>query len=225
MEDNNNKYPHDSVSINVNGKDVDIESPSEFIVSHRTGEKIPMARVKRLYDIYGSYAKVGRELGITDKTIKKHLERNAPVSTSPSQMHKHGEPENGTEIYKKIPKTQHIATKASKVADNFIEGNQGGLDNVMSTLLDSLQDPTIIARAPLRDRAIAWGIVTERLQKAKELAIRQDEAEVKRFQTKYKEEELELRKREVAAMEKGVTISIKRNFQTVGDLEEVEEED
>lgn len=232
------KYPHDNVTVNINGEKVDIKSPTAYVVSHRTGEKIPITRIKQLYDVYGSYAKVAKEVGITDKTIKKHLENYAPISSTPSQLNKIKDVSN-EEAYRHIPsspgyangsgkvsKTQHVATKASKVADNFISGNENKLETAMGLLLDSLQDTVAIGRASLRDRAIAWGIITERLQKSKELAIRQDEAEVKRYQIKRQEEELELRKREVAAMEKGVTISIQRSFQTVGDadIEDVEEE-
>lgn len=228
-----NNYVHDKVSITIDDKKVDIpakpspsEDPTAFLVSYRTGEKVPISKIQKLYDIYGSYAKVSKEVGISDKTIKRYVKERAPIESAPSEHLTQAEKKGFKET--KVSRTQHVAVKASRIADTFLESNSNVLDETMSVLLESLSDEDVIRKAPLRDRAIAWGIVAERLQKAKELAIRQSEAETKRYEITRKDEELELRKREIAALEKGVTIKVERNFQDVSkhvDVDIVESDD
>lgn len=218
------------VSITVDDKKVELptkphpsDDPTAFLVSHITGEKVPISTLQKLYDIYGSYNKVAKETGISDKTIKKYVRSSSPITSTPTEHLKISQAEQQGYRETRVSNTQHVGVKASRLADAWVKSQSQKLSDVMTALLESLSDPVVISRASLRDRAIAFGIVTERLQKSKELAIRQDESEIKRIEASRRDEEMELRKREIAAMEKGVSIQIVRKFH--GDEEPIEDVD
>ena len=212
-------YKHDDVTVTIDNQKVKVPTkphpsidPTAFITSVRTGQKVPIVEIQRLYNIHGSYLKVAKLTGISDKTIKKYVQESGPVSDL-KQIHP----------VEKSNRGRAVIRKATKIANQWMGESADDLSSAMSSLLTSINDSEAIRRAPLRDRAIAFGILTERLQKSQELGIRQQEADIKRIEVGRKNEEIELKKREVAAMEKGITINIGRKFQDVTDFVEVEE--
>jgi len=214
-------YKHDNVTVTIDDKIVRVPQkphpsvdPMAFVVSHRTGRKVPIVEIQRLYNVHGSYLKVAKLVGISDKTIKKYVKESGPVSDL-QKIHP----------VEKSNRGRAVIRKATKIANYWMEESADDLSTAMSSLLKAINDSEAIRRAPLRDRAIAFGILTERLQKSQELGIRQQEADIKRIEVGRKNEEIELKKREIAAMEKGITINIGRKFQDVTDFVKVEEVD
>ena len=234
-DDNNNednRYVHDNVTITVNEKKVEIPvppdiSPDKEIISTRNGKAYTVRELADLYNLYGSWNRIQTLTGISDKTVKRNVLGSGLVTATPTQ-HKqamNAEPRGTSNSLPQNNRTGNdvIATKSSKIMDLWTKNNSGKLMDTMTTLLDSLTNPQIIERASLRDRAIAFGIVTERMQKTKELEIRKDEVKLKRQELARRSLDQELEARKVAALEKGVTINVSRRFEDVSDVVPVEE--
>lgn len=222
-------YKHDTVSVTIDDKKVDIPSkphpsldPTAFLISTRDNKKVPIADIQQLYNLHGSYAKVAKITGISDKTIKRYVIESAPAISELQHIDNSRDPLSD-EFVPKVNKSRAMITKASRIVNTWMEGSSPELSDVMSSLLTSINDADTIRRAPLRDRAIAFGIITERLQKSQELEIRQQEADIKKIEVGRKNEEIELEKRRVAALEKGITINVGRRFEDVSNIVNVEE--
>lgn len=220
-------YPNYKVAIDVNDKPVNIPVENNWLVkSMRDGKEWKVSDLADMYKLHGNWADIQRETGISDKTVKRHVMKFlGGMGMSTTELHSIVE-ENKRINQTPAPKRSKNAvngTKAAKLVSGWFSSNAELIDATLGVLFKSLTDPQAISRAPLRDRAIAFGIVTEKLQKQQELGIRQQEVNIKRAELTRKDAENELRAREIAALEKGVTINIGRQMQDVTEFVPVAE--
>ena len=101
-----------------------------------------------MYNIHGSYLKVAKLTGISDKTIKRYVQESGPVSDY-----------KAIHPVEKSNRGRAIIRKATKISNHWMEESADDLSDAMTSLLTAINDSEAIRRAPLRDRAIAFGIL------------------------------------------------------------------